>query len=64
MYFGMRLPSVEANLPEHTSEKMPIVRDVFTISMSVLTFVTFFKLENAGDVFHISATRSGSIFSG
>ena len=35
---------------------MPTVRgDVFTISMSVLTLVTLFKLENAGDVFLTSA---------
>ena len=35
-----------------TSEKMPTVRgSVFTISMSVLTLVTLFKLENASDVF-------------
>ena len=34
-----------------TSDKMPTVRgSVFTISMSVLTLVTLFKLENASDV--------------
>ena len=41
-----------------TSEKMPTVRgDVFTISMSVLTLVILFKLENAKDAYLISATR-------
>ena len=46
-----------------TSEKMPTVRgSVFTISMSVLTLVTLFKLENASDVCLISATRSASMF--
>ena len=42
---------------------MPTVRgSVFTISMSVLTLVALFKLENASDVCLISATRSASMF--
>ena len=46
-----------------TSEKMPTVRgSVFTISMSVLTLVTLFKLENASDVCLISATRFNSMY--